>query len=143
MKYQQLLLLVITIYSLCTFVQAVDRRRNSIFDVVVSTEPEESSQPQERPDNRHTRTRHVLAATHTTHQGNVESDPFSNVVLLSENEDALVRALKYQYGSLPPSSPGTVVSSHRDVIGPLRVECILQYLITVLLRCIVVCSCRV
>jgi hypothetical protein len=141
MKYQQLLLLVITIYSLCTFVQAVDRRRNSIFDVVVSTEPEES-QPQERPDNRHTRTRHVLAATHST-QGNVESDPFSNVVLLSENEDALVRALQYQYGSLPPSSPGTVVSRHRDVIGPLRVECILQYLITVLLRCIVVCSRRV
>jgi hypothetical protein len=65
----------------------------------------------------------VLAAAHTTN-GNVENDPFSNSVILSENEDALVRALQGS-GSLPPSSPGTVVSTHRDVIDPSIVECIL------------------
>jgi hypothetical protein len=128
MKYQPILLIVTTIYSSYTLVQAVDRRRINVFNVV-STEPAETK-PQYRPDNRLTRTRHVLAAAHTT-KGNVENDPFSNNVVLSENEDALVRSLQGS-GSLPPSSPGTVVSSHREVIGPSRVESILQCLITVL-----------
>jgi hypothetical protein len=84
--------------SLCTSAVTADRR--SVFDV---SESKEEAPPR--------RTRHVLAAAMA------DVDPFSNTVVLAENEHALLRALGDKYGSIPYEGKGV---SRESQVGKRR-----------------------
>jgi hypothetical protein len=87
MNVLRLGLLGVLAMLLCTSGVAADRRR--VLDV---SESKEEAPP--------LRTRHVLTRTMA------DVDPFSNTVVLAENEDALLRALGDKYGSIPYEGKG-------------------------------------
>jgi uncharacterized protein YpmS len=99
-------LLFILLSTLCLFltvVVALDHRQ-SVYDVAAATTPSKEEERQSR----RTRTRRVLASSSTSsinHDEKEAVDPLNNYMVLAENEDALVRALGAQYGSI--ESPAT------------------------------------